>query len=259
MCRLVAYLGPQIALERVILQPVHSLIVQSQQAREAKLSVNGDGFGIAWYGTRPDPGLYKDMLPAWSDGNLLSLCQHIASALFMAHVRASTEGETARANCHPFTHGRWSFMHNGQTGDFHRLRRVLEGRLSDDLYALRRGTTDSELLFLLLLRSGLEQSPEVACQRMIALLRQTAEAAGLRCFYRLTCVLSDGQRIYCFRASSDGRWPTLYHSRTVIEGGLVIASEPLEGAAETWMEIAPEQLVCFGASEATTSYDLSAA
>lgn len=65
MCRLAAYLGPAIALEDIIIAPPHSLIMQSKAALEAKLTVNGDGFGIAWYGTRPDPGLYKNILPAW--------------------------------------------------------------------------------------------------------------------------------------------------------------------------------------------------
>jgi len=88
MCRLAAYLGSSRPLSEIILDPRHSLIAQSQEALEAKLSVNGDGFGFAWYGAKPEPGLYKDILPAWSDNNLLSLCQHISAPLFLAHVRA---------------------------------------------------------------------------------------------------------------------------------------------------------------------------
>ena len=49
MCRLVAYSGVPCALESVITLPPHSLIEQSHAATEAKLSVNGDGFGFAWY------------------------------------------------------------------------------------------------------------------------------------------------------------------------------------------------------------------
>ena len=30
-------------------------------------AVNADGFGLAWYGERPEPGLYRDVMPAWSD------------------------------------------------------------------------------------------------------------------------------------------------------------------------------------------------
>ena len=83
-------------MSEIVIDPSHSLIAQSQEALEAKLLVNGDGFGIAWYGAKPQPGLCKETLPAWSDSNLLSLCQHISAPLFLAHVRASTEGETAR-------------------------------------------------------------------------------------------------------------------------------------------------------------------
>ena len=83
-------------MSEIVIDPSHSLIAQSQEALVAKLPVNGDGFGIAWYGTKSQPGLYKDTLPAWSDSNFLSLCQHISAPLFLAHVRASTEGETAR-------------------------------------------------------------------------------------------------------------------------------------------------------------------
>ena len=90
MCRIAAWIGPEIALEEVIVRPEHSLLTQSQHATEAKLAVNGDGFGIAWY--RPGemrPGVYRDVLPAWSDGNLLSLCRMIHATLFLGHVRAS--------------------------------------------------------------------------------------------------------------------------------------------------------------------------
>ena len=110
MCRVAAYLGPPRPLEDIIIRPSHSLLAQSSEALEAKLAVNGDGFGIAWYGSHAEPGLYRDILPAWSDSNLLSLSRHISSTLFLAHVRASTTGETSRANCHPFSVGRWSFM-----------------------------------------------------------------------------------------------------------------------------------------------------
>ena len=89
-------MGPHIALEDVIVTPAHSLIEQSQAATEAKLAVNGDGFGFAWYADNGDLGLYRDVLPAWTDGNLLSLSSMIRSRLFLAHVRASTFGQVSR-------------------------------------------------------------------------------------------------------------------------------------------------------------------
>ena len=73
MCRIAAYIGPSIPLENIIVRPTHSLLEQSQHATQAKLAVNGDGFGIAWYDRDAEPGVYQDVLPAWADGNLTSL------------------------------------------------------------------------------------------------------------------------------------------------------------------------------------------
>ncbi|MDA7425631.1 class II glutamine amidotransferase [Thalassococcus lentus] len=248
-----AYLGPSRALSDVVISPSHSLLAQSQEANEAKLSVNGDGFGIAWYGTQNEPGLFKDVLPAWSDSNLLSLCHHISAPLFLSHVRASTEGETARSNCHPFVYGNWSFMHNGQTGSFTALRRDLEASLPDELYALRHGSTDSELLFLLLLNAGLADHPEQACKAVIRQLKETAKRVKVPAFFRLTCIFSDGERLLCFRHASDGKCPTLYVSRTWMDDGVVVASEPLDGIAGHWDEIPPDCLVSFNQSATTWS------
>ena len=143
MCRLAAFTGQPIALEKLVVEPTHSLVEQSQSANEAKLAVNGDGFGIAWYGDEHAPGQYRDILPAWSNSNLPSICRMIKSHLFLTHVRASTTGGTSWSNCHPFVHENWCFMHNGQISNFGQIRRTLEAKLPDEYYAVRRGTTDS--------------------------------------------------------------------------------------------------------------------
>ena len=88
------------------------------------------------------PALYREVRPAWSDENLRHLCRHIHSPLFFAHVRASTGTPTTRPNCHPFAHGRWMFMHNGQIGDWSLIRRHVEALIPDEFYKSRVGTTD---------------------------------------------------------------------------------------------------------------------
>ncbi len=242
MCRLTAYLGPEIALERIIVTPNHSLLEQSQAATEAKLSTNGDGFGIAWYGDDPIPGLYRDVLPAWSDGNLPNLCRMVKSHLFLAHVRASTVGEVTRVNCHPFTTRKWSFAHNGQIADFDRIRRQLETFLPDDLYALRRGTTDSEMFFLLCLSNGLEQDPMTAIQTTLDQIRTLQ--TDTRKPNRLACVLTDGDSVYGFRHASDHASPTLYLSGPLASGGTALASEPLDEDNGNWTPLGENEMVC---------------
>ena len=54
----------------LVCAPAHSLVHQSLHATEAKTGTNGDGFGLGWYGERPEPGLYREIRPAWSDENL---------------------------------------------------------------------------------------------------------------------------------------------------------------------------------------------
>jgi len=234
MCRLTAYLGTEIPLENIIIRPAHSLLVQSHDAEESKIAVNGDGFGIAWYGHDERPGLYRDVLPAWADANLTNLCRMVKSGLFLAHVRASTTGETMRTNCHPFTYGKWSFMHNGQVGDFHLLRRNLENILPDPLYNARNGTTDSELLFHLLMHFMTSNGPKKAAELTIEALHKAAEDTKTDPFLRLTCVFSDGVQLYGFRYATDAFAPTLYFANNLDNGGASLSSEPLDGNEHDW-------------------------
>lgn len=233
MCRIAAYTGPAIPLENIVVRPAHSLLTQSQHATEAKLAVNGDGFGLAWYGDQEQPGLYRDVLPAWADGNLLSLCRLVRSSLFMAHVRASTVGETSRANCHPFTYDNWSFCHNGQIPHFAQIRRRMEAALPDNLFSARRGTTDSEMIFLTLLANGLDQDPSAAMRKMLEIVGPATEQGPIR----LTCVFSNGTSLYAFRYASDNKCPTLYFSGVLDNGGRAVASEPLCGDPSKWTAV----------------------
>lgn len=242
MCRLAAYCGPPIPLENIIVRPRHSLLEQSQHASEAKLAVNGDGFGIAWYDRDTCPGLYRDVLPAWADGNLTSLCRMVRSRLFLAHVRASTVGETSRQNCHPFSHGRWSFCHNGQVPHFPAIERRLEAALPDHLYAARTGSTDSEMIFLTLLANGLDRDPSAA---MATTLEQIGTGPDP---VKITCVFSDGESVYGFRHASRGTAPTLYASGPLDNGGRAFASEPLDG--QIWDNVPVDRVIALAKSGA---------
>ena len=241
MCRWLAYAGAPVYLEELVAKPSHSLIDQSQNAVEAKARTNGDGFGLGWYGMRAEPGLYREVLPAWNDPNLRSLAAQIRSPLFFAHVRASTGTESIRPNCHPFAHGRWLFMHNGQLGGYDRLRRRIEALLPDALYPARSGTTDSELLFLLMLAQGLDEDPIGAIAGMLAQVEAEMRSAGVKQPMRFTAAVSDGQRIYAVRHASDERPPSLYWCQQ--DEGFVVVSEPLELDCEAWRVVPPEQVL----------------
>jgi len=245
MCRWLAYRGRPIFLERLLFEPQYSLIEQSLNARKAKAPTNGDGFGLGWYGERDTPGTFHEVLPAWSDGNLRSLAHHLRSRLFFAHVRASTGTATSRANCHPFSHGRWMFMHNGQVGGYERIRRRIEALIPDALYCRRRGTTDSEAIFLAALGMGLEQDPQGALASTLSQVERLMQEADIGEPLRFTAALTDGERIFAIRYSSDDHPPSLYMAED--EDGVLVVSEPLDEALHDWKAVPPGIVVEVGA------------
>ncbi|MFN3524613.1 MAG: class II glutamine amidotransferase [Paracoccus sp. (in: a-proteobacteria)] len=245
MCRWAAYMGQPIFIEDIVSRPAHSLIRQAQGALRCHTPVNADGFGLVWYGERPEPGLYRDVMPAWSDPNLRSLVANVRSGLFMAHVRASTGTATSRNNCHPFAVGRWSFMHNGQFGGYDSYRRDADLLIPDAFYPHRKGATDSEALFLIALGEGLDADPQGAMQRAMARLTALALRRGSAPHVRAACAFSDGQRLYALRHASDEHAPSLYHRWSDSRQGWAVVSEPLETDEEDWLEVPPGSFCIF--------------
>lgn len=235
MCRWIAYKGQPIYLDALVAVPERSLIAQSVCAAEAKVTTNGDGFGVGWYGDRDTPGLYREVRPAWSDENLRNLCYQVRSGLFFAHVRASTGPATARANCHPFAVGRYMFMHNGQIGGYCAIRRRLDALIPDDIYHHRAGTTDSEALFLAAFGRGLTQDPVAALISTLDTVHGFMVEAQIHEPLRATLALTDGVDLFAIRYASDGRAPTLYWRET--DHDLMVVSEPIDGERSSWREV----------------------
>lgn len=243
MCRWIAYQGAPVFLEDFVTLPRQSLVAQSHHALEAKTGVNGDGFGLGWYGERQRPGVFRDIRPAWSDENLISLAHQIRSRLFLAHVRASTGTASTRANCHPFAVDNWLMMHNGQIGGYARIKRRLELAIPEELYHHRTGTTDSELLFLLMLANGLARDPERAMAATLSTVEAEMAACGVAEPLKITAAISDGRALYALRYSSDGVPPTLYTKCCGEHGGILVVSEPLDEVRDGWTAVPAQSLV----------------
>lgn len=266
MCRFVLYLGPPIVLSSLVTEPDHSIIHQSFGSRERAEPLNGDGFGMAWFVPElsQQPAVFKDVSPAWSNSNLLSLARVTRSRCVLAHVRAATPGfPVANVNCHPFAFGRLAFMHNGHIGGYRKLVRTLRAGLSDDAYELIRGTTDSEHLFALIW-DAFRKNPEgstlerlhFAVVDTIRRLHQLKSEAGVEESSQLNLAVSDGTCAVVTRYSSrpsdapnslyvrageryrcvDGRVTWADAGETA--GAVVVASEPLSSEAG-WTKVSP--------------------
>ena len=246
MCRFVAYLGEPIALDLLLLKPANSLVHQSFDAKEFRLRVNGDGFGVAWYAKdREQPVRMRTVTPAWNNQNLRSLAPATKSDCVLAHVRAASPGlPVVETNCHPFVHGAYAFCHNGGIGGFATARRALLRELSDDAFKQIDGSTDSELLFAMFLDEMEGDGADKMAAALARVVQRTAKIAVGEPSYLNLCV-TDGRQLACTRWSNDpdGHIATLYFHqgrRYVCEGDTcrmveadsgnataILASEPL--------------------------------
>ena len=250
MCRWAAYLGEPIFMSDIVTSPANSLIKQAQAARESITETNADGFGLAWYDQRPEPGVYKDVHPAWADANLHSVTDQVSSGLFMAHVRASTGTATSRDNCHPFCVGKMSFMHNGQVGGFDVVRKTADMMIPDDMFARRRGSTDSESLFLVAMSLGLEDDPKTALERTVAKFEALSREKGSAPHIRMTAAISDGEKLYAVRYASDDQAPSLYYRQSLVGQGWTVVSEPFADCGD-WHMIESGTFLTFSQDSAT--------
>ncbi|MGD1908020.1 MAG: ergothioneine biosynthesis protein EgtC [Leptolyngbyaceae cyanobacterium] len=241
MCRLLGYLGPPLSLQKLILEPPHSLVVQSYAPKELRVALlNADGFGLGWHHpTRTtEPFTYRSTLPAWNDVNLEPLCRYIESGSVLAYVRSATPGQGLDiSNCQPFQSGQLLFTHNGYINHFRdTLYRSMGQTMGDRAYGQVRGSTDSEHIWGLVL-SELEWQPDLPLENALeqALTTLVKLAHQHKTSFAANILISNGDRLVGCRFATDGPAPTLYWLRPsdAFGPGTLIASEPLFDGAWT--------------------------
>jgi len=253
VCRWLAYIGSPILLTDVLYTPVHSLIDQSLHSQLGAETTNGDGFGVGWYDTTPAPGVFRSIEPAWNDQNLHELAGHVSSHLFFAHIRAAIGSPVQQSNCHPFRHGRWLWMHNGFIGGFATVKRDLVLAVDESLFPQIKGGTDTEVLFYLALSLGLEDDPPGAVARAIGFVEARGRQRGVEYPFQGTIATSDGESLWAFRYSSQGRSRSLFFTRDVrqlrqqypereilreVSGDTrLVVSEPVGDLPGAWIEM----------------------
>lgn len=256
MCRWISYIGKPVYLDTFITRPQHSLVMQSLEARESFrpdgsiLSTNGDGFGFGWYMDKPEPGLFRTAEPAWANENINELCSQIRGKIIMAHIRAASTGSIQRTNAHPFKYKNWLFQHNGYLGSFDLLRRELLFAITPEYFSYLKGTTDSEVLFLLALSMGMEENPKRAWEDVIRFIRSLCEQKQIAFDAIISAAVSDGKALYTFRYSSTSRAHSQYYathaecmkemnadSEDLPNYSVVVVSEPLDQSLENWVEM----------------------
>jgi gamma-glutamyl hercynylcysteine S-oxide hydrolase len=204
MCRHLGWLGRDVELSALVLDPPHSLLVQSYAPRRQKHGLmNADGWGVGFFDETVDgtvPRRWRSAAPLWGDASFASVAPALHSHCIVAAVRSATVGMPIEASATaPFTDGTWLLSHNGI---------IDRGVLPTDLRA--ESVCDSALLAAFIFDRGLDALGEV-----------TAQLGAADPSARLNVLAGNGSRLL---ATTWG--DTLSVLRR--DDGVVVASEPYD-------------------------------
>ncbi|MBA1146536.1 class II glutamine amidotransferase [Ectothiorhodospiraceae bacterium WFHF3C12] len=239
MCRLAAYLGPPITLQRFMLDPRHSLVVQAHAPAEMQTAaLNADGFGVGWFNDDGRPAAYRSMAPAWADPNLPELGRSLCRGSWFANVRSATDPFSGGySNTQPFVVDDLLFLHNGFITDFaDGPRSAIRRWLRDTHERPIAGNTDSEYVFAVWRQLAADNGDDWlgAFRDLVELIDGWARGRQVL----LNIIISDGRRLGFLRHALNAEPPSLYLGRDVpgFEGGTLIASEPMTDR-HTWQAL----------------------
>lgn len=242
MCRFLAYTADRpLAALGLLFHDRNALVTQS--CCDVEGEKHGDGWGLGWY-SDATPQLVKRPTAASDDPLFRSTAGSVTARLAIGHVRQASVGQLSEENSHPFTFGPWLFAHNGTVEGFDQVKPLLEAEIGPALLAHRRGTTDSELVFLwilaLLAREGhaLDRPlvdpgdlVPVMCEALMRLANMSEQTNASETS-KLNFLMSDGRLLLATRWNHSLHW--LDESNSVMRR-VVIASEPIGEAA--WREM----------------------
>jgi glutamine amidotransferase len=240
MCRLAAYVGPELPLAALLYDPPHSLERQSYAARELLWgNVNVDGTGVAWWDDGDEPLRYVTTEPPWKDANLPHLAPRIRSHAMLAAVRSATPGIPQGAPyVAPFTVGRLAGVHNGWIQAFRGpVGRELTQRLPDELYAAMDVASDSKAL-ILTIAGHYDGDLAEAVRRGVHDVEEIVRRHDVPA--TLNVVVADGSTVVATRHSVGVGVNSLYVAAR--DRAHWLASEPLDDA-DDWKPIPESHVV----------------
>jgi glutamine amidotransferase len=144
-------------------------------------------------------------------------------------------------------------MHNGYIDQFNTVKRDLTLEIEPQLYPEIEGTTDTEVFFHLALTYGLEDDPPSAVERAVGFIEATGRRHGSEHPIQMTVATTNGENVWAFRYSSEGKSRSLFFStdvrrlreehpeveilQTVSDEARLVVSEPLGDLAGAWNEV----------------------
>ena len=218
MCRHLGWLGADVTVSSLVLDPPCGLRVQSYAPRRQKHGLmNADGWGVGFFDGSLQgevPRRWRSAAPLWGDTSFASVAPALRSHCVVAAVRSATVGMPIEPSATaPFTDGQWLLSHNGVVD-----RAVLP------LTSSAESVCDSAILAAVVFERGLDTLGDT-----IAEVGMTDPLA------RLNVLAANGSRLL---ATAWG--DTLSILRR--DDGVVLASEPYDDAPD-WQDVPDRHLV----------------
>jgi predicted glutamine amidotransferase len=250
MCRLVAVRSKEPRRAAGLLVEERNSLLQ-QSCCDSRGESHGDGWGIGSYAAG-QARLVRSPHSAQTDPDFRATAETISTNTLIGHIRQASVGGNCLENSHPFVLGRWMFAHNGTVTGFEHVQSFLEHETDPGLLAARRGTTDSELVFLWLLSQAIGAgvaTPERASDpqglisivgRAIGQLVQWSEQALPEEKAKLNFILTDGDFLLATR------WNHSLHWAPDSGSAVLVASEPIGDHA--WQELPEASILTIDAA-----------
>jgi len=224
MCRHVGWLGADVTISSLVLDPPQGLRVQSYAPRRQKHGLmNADGWGVGFFDGAV-PRRWRNAAPLWGDVSFDSIAPALRSHCMVAAVRSATVGMPIEASATaPFTDGNWLLSHNGVVD-----RTVLP------LTSSAESVCDSAILAATIFSRGLD-----------ALGDTVAEIGAADPLARLNILVANGSRLLA----------TVWGDTLSIlrrDDGVVLASEPYDDDLD-WEDLPDRHLVEVTAERVTLS------
>ena len=145
MCRLYGFRSnfPR-KVECELIRAQNSLITQSLQ--DERGTSNPHGWGLGTY-SNGAPNVIRQLDPAYDSEEFRWTAAKVHTCNVMAHVRRATIGKISLENTHPFEHGKWMFVHNGNIKAFQSIRQMILDAMGPSDRQSIQGDTDSEHVF----------------------------------------------------------------------------------------------------------------
>lgn len=265
MCRLYGFRATEpTKVECTLVLAQNALMSQSRT--DLRGTSHPDGWGIGYY-EGASPKTERRNTAAYQDLHFSITAERMYARTVLAHVRRATIGGASLENTHPFVYGRWSFAHNGTVHGYERVAPQLERETDSSLRRLRRGHTDSELVFYWLLSrlkaTGIDLGSSSDCRSLVDTMRDAIRTLDARCRgvhsgkpAQLNLILTDGRVLVASRWGNSLHWvartgvhdceicgiPHIRRGTGTEYRAVVVASEPI--SHENWQELAEGAILC---------------